>query len=119
MVAESGTQWIAWQYRIGDDVEHEDFSHQLLLERTTGRLLSITRNYEHERDVSMFFPEKETTRHYFPDAHTPQLTVRLRKLADGRVLTALGASGPTGQLVLLRPEMLPVLFPWMEPAPKQ
>ena len=113
MVAESGANWIAWQYRIGDDVEHEDFSHQLLLERGTGRLLAVTRNYGNERDVSALFPERETSRHYFPDEKAPQLTVRVRKLPDGRVLTALGANGPTAQLALLRPEMLSELFPWM------
>jgi hypothetical protein len=105
MMAESGTNGVAWQYRLGG-VDHDDFSHQLVFERRTGRLLSIARNYEEEHDVSALFPPKQTTLHYFPDAAAPQMTLRVRTLPDGLVLIALGRSGGTSQLVLLRRESL-------------
>jgi hypothetical protein len=113
MVAEAGSQWISWQYRVGENVEHDDFSHQLIFERGSGRLVSVTRNYEAEQDVAALFPAAETKLYYFPDERAPQLTIRLRRLPDDRILTALGARGATSQLVLMRPEQLPVLFPWI------
>lgn len=116
LVAESGSRWISWQYQLGD-VAHEDFSHHLLFERGTGRLLSVTRNYETERDISALFPARTTTVHYFPNAQAPQLSLRVRQLPGGRYLTALGAKGRSNQAVLLRAELMPVLYPWVNLLP--
>ena len=116
MVAKSGSQWIAWQYRLADDVAHEDFSHQLIFDRTTARLLSLARNYELEKNVDQFFPEKETSRRYYPNESAPQLTLRIRPLPNGLLLIALGNSGPTNQIVLLRREFLTELYPWLKQA---
>jgi hypothetical protein len=84
-----------------------------MFERATGRLISITRSYEVEHDVALLFPDKETTLHYFPSREAPTLIVRMRSLPGNLVLTALGASGVTSQLVLLRRESMPVVFPWL------
>jgi hypothetical protein len=113
MVAESGPALIAWQYRLADDVEHEDFSHQFLFDRDTRRLMCVTRNYELERDVSALFPARQTQLHFFPNAEAPRMALRVRTLPGGLVLTALGAAGASSQVVLMRQEMMPVLFPWV------
>jgi len=46
----------SWQYRIGGEVEHDDFSHVLVFRKADGRLISMTRNYVPERNVDAFFP---------------------------------------------------------------
>src|SRR6266487_6108846 len=51
LAADFGEDFHAWQYRIGDDVDHDDFSHSLVFRKSTGVLLAVTRNYPEDRNV--------------------------------------------------------------------
>lgn len=105
----------SWQYQIGTEDNHE-FSHVLLFRTATGELVSVTRNWEHERPVDEIFPPSETTAYYY-DAH---YGVRVRRLSGERVLIAMGASAPglpTGQIQLIRESALPQFHPWLKLRP--
>jgi hypothetical protein len=115
LVAGFGQDFLSWQYQIGD-VDHDDFSHQVVFRNSSREIVSITRNYEPERNVDELFPGPETTVHHFPDASKSQFSLRLRRLSGGRVLMAMGTSKPgqlTGQLVLMRESELRVFYPWV------
>jgi len=115
LAAEFGKDFLSWQYRIGN-VDHEEFSHQVVFRRSDGKLVSITRNYEEERNVDALFPDAETTVHSYPDEKKPEFRLRLRRLSGGRVLMAMGSAQKgklTGQLVLMRESELPVFYPWL------
>lgn len=117
MVADFGG-YRSWQYRIGEDVEHDDFSHALVFRKSDGVLVSITRAYDPERNVDAFFPAAETSVHWFKQPAQPDFPVRVRKLSGGRVLIAVGISKPgqkTSQLVLIRISELHQFYPWLEP----
>ena len=114
-VAEFGRDFLSWQFRIGE-FDHEDFSHQIVFRRSDVKLVSVTRNYEEQRNVDALFPESETTTHFYPDKDKPQFSLRLRHLSNGRLLMAMGTSRrgqTTGQLVLMRESELPFFYPWL------
>ena len=114
-VAGFGHDFLSWQYQIGN-VDHEEFSHQVVFRESTHRLVSITRNYDPERNVDVMFPPAETTVHHYPDGEKPQFSLRLRRLPGGRLLMAMGTSKPgqvTGQLVLMRESELRFFYPWV------
>ena len=114
MVADFG-RYRSWQYQIGE-VEHDDFSHALVFRKSDGRLVSVTRSYNPERNVDVFFPPTETTAHWFRTARQPDFAVRVRKLNGGRVLIAAGTSKSgqtTGQLVLMLRTELQHFYPWL------
>ena len=101
IVADFGKDFQSWQYQIGT-IDHHEFSHQVVFRKSDRSLVSVTRNYESERTVDTWFPESETTVHRMPGEHKTQFTVRVRRLAGGRVLMAMGVSQPgqkTGQIV--------------------
>ena len=105
-----------WQYQIGVEDNHE-FSHVLLFRAATGKLISVTRNWEQERPVDEMFPESQSKVYYYPDAAHPQYGVRVRRLSGGRVLMAMGSAkpgDPTGQVVLMRESELQVFHPWLK-----
>src|SRR5262249_25282 len=52
MVADFG-RYRSWQYQIGE-VEHDDFSHALIFRKSDGKLVSVTRSYNPERNVDVF-----------------------------------------------------------------
>lgn len=123
LVADFGRDYRSWQYQIGA-VDHDEFSHLLVFCKSGRVLISVTRNYEPERNVDAFFPEAETTVHHYPDADNRKYSLRLRRLSGGRVLMAMGTSKrgqPTGQLVLMRESELRNFYPWLfarlRPAP--
>ena len=106
----------SWQYQIGVEDNHE-FSHVILFRATTGELLSLTRNWEHERAVDELFPESQSKVYFFPDAAHPEYGVRVRRLNGGRVLMAMGSAKPgepTGQVVLIRESELHLFHPWLK-----
>ncbi len=114
-VAAFGQDFLSWQYQIGN-ADQEEFSHQVVFRESTREIVSITRNYEPERNVDTLFPPAETTVHHYPDAEKPQFGLRLRHLTGGRVLMAMGTSKPgqvTGQLVLMRESELRFFYPWI------
>jgi len=114
-VAGFGQDFLSWQYQIGE-VDHEEFSHQVVFRESTRAIVSITRNYEPERNVDALFSPMETSVHHYPDAEKPQFSLRLRRLPGGRVLMAMGTSRPgqlTGQLVLMRESELRFFYPWV------
>lgn len=112
MVADFAADFVSWQYQVGD-IDHEDFSHQLVFRKSTQALISITRNYDPERSVDEFFPQAETSVYSFPDAQKPQFSVRLRRLSNGRILMAMGTAKTTGQLVLIHEQELRNFYPWL------
>src|SRR5712671_123713 len=114
MVADFGA-YRSWQYQIGG-VEHDEFSHALVFRKSDGKLISISRNYDTERNVDEFFPDGETTTHWFRAAGQPDFAMRVRKLPSGRLLIAVGASKrgqTTSQLVLIRESELPHFYAWL------
>lgn len=121
VVADQGA-FRSLQYQI-DAHDPHDFSHVVLVARDSGRLLSITRNYEEPRRIDALFPAAETVTREFrsPGADRSQYFARVRPLAGGsRLLIAMGVSQPgepTSQLVVIRREAVPEFFPWLEPLP--
>jgi hypothetical protein len=114
-VAEFGPGMLSWQFQLGD-IDHHDFSHQLVFAGDGKTLISVTRNYEPAIAVDQFFPPHLTTVHHYPDAAHPQFSVRLRRLSGERALVAIGTSRPgetTTQLVLIRESFLPTFMPWL------
>ncbi len=117
MAAEFGTDYVSWQYRIAADADDHEHSHILVFRKSTRTLVSVTRAYEPERNVDEFFPPSDTSEHAFPDASAPRYRLRLRRLSGGRVLMAMGSAKPgepTGQLVLMRRDVLRVFYPWLD-----
>ncbi len=115
MTGEFG-EFISMQFQIGVVDQHE-FSHIVVIRKSDGSLVSITRNYEPEQVVDPLFPDDEVTVHYYPDDKVPQFSLRLRRLSGGRVLMAMGSakrSSPTGQLVIMRESELRHFYPWLK-----
>jgi hypothetical protein len=106
----------SWQYQIGVEDNHE-FSHIFLFRVSTGELLSVTRNWEHERSIEELLPLTESKAYYYPDSKNPVYGVRVRRLSEHRVLMAMGAAEngqPTGQVVLIRESELHHFHPWLK-----
>ena len=114
LVAESGKDFYSWQYQI--DSSDEDYSHYAVFRKTDGKLISVTRQYEPERNVDVLFPLAETVVCYFPDEAKPTFSARVRRLSGGRLLIAMGSAKPgqkTGQLLLIRETELGNFYPWI------
>src|SRR5260370_18786027 len=115
LTAEFGHDFQSWQYQIGD-IDHEEFSHQLVFRKSSGELVSIARNYEPQRNVDALFPDQLTRVFHYPDARNPQFSVRLRRLSEGRLLMAMGVSKAgqaTGQILLIKESELRYFYPWL------
>jgi hypothetical protein len=115
MIADFGN-YRSWQYQIGE-VEHDAFWHALVFRKSDGKLVSITRNYDPERNLDALFPASETTVHWFRVEGRADFPVRVRLLPGGRVLMAIGiskAGQTTGQLVLMLDTELRHFYPWVE-----
>lgn len=116
LVAEFGKDFYAWQYQLGELEDHDDYSHYLVFRKSSGKLVSIARQFVGQRAVDEWFPERETKTYFLGDAEKPQFQVRLRRLSGGRILLAMGVSKPgqqTGQVLLIREEELPIFYPWI------
>ena len=114
--AEFGKDFHSWQYQIGEG-DHEDFSHQVVFRKSTGELVSFTRNYESPRKVHTFFPVAESNAYAFQEAGKPDYPMLVRRLPNGRLLLAIGISKPqqtTTQLVVMRQSELRFFYPWLE-----
>jgi hypothetical protein len=115
VTADFGQDFVSWNYQIDVKDTHE-FSHQLVLRRSTGTLISVARNYEEPQNVDELFPEDQTKTYYFPDAEHRQYSVRGRRLGGGRILLAMGVSArgqTTTQLLLILESELPHFHPWL------
>jgi len=115
MAAPVGPELEAWQFQLGP-TEEEGFSHQFVFSKATGTLVSVTRNYEPEREVDSFFPAAETKAYFYPNAAKPEYRVRVRRLSGARLLIAMGVSKPgesTGQILLIRETELIRFYPWL------
>ena len=113
MSAEFGIDFQTWQYQIADG-DHDDFSHQLVFRKSTGKLVSITRNYEPQINVSAFFPKKDSATYKMEGS--PSYNVLLRRMNDGSLLLAPGLAKPdepAGQLMLMRESELRHFYPWL------
>lgn len=110
MVAPFGEDFVSWQFQIGN-VDLHDFSHQVVFRKSTSKLVSITRNFEPEADVDRLFPPSESRVYRFNS-----FPIRVRKLAGGAVLMAIGVSKPgdkTGQLVLMLENEVRFFYAWL------
>ena len=108
---EFGIDFQTWQYQIADG-DHDDFSHQLVFRKSTGKLVSITRNYEPQINVSAFFPKKDSATYKMEGS--PSYNVLLRRMNDGSLLLAPGLAKPdepAGQLMLMRESELRHFYP--------
>ncbi|WP_321473192.1 hypothetical protein [uncultured Paludibaculum sp.] len=115
LVADFGADLVSWQFQLGD-IDHHDFSHVLVFRRTDRALLSVTRNYEPERDVDALFPAAETASYAVPDTGVARFRMRVRRLPGERLLLAMsldGAHQPVGQLVLMRASEVGRFYPWL------
>src|SRR5262245_31923911 len=107
--------FISWQYFIGER-EDEEASHFLVFRKSDGRLLSVTRSFEHERDVAALFPATETAIHTFHGEHGEEYPVAVRKLDRGRLLLAMGfakPADPVRQVTLIRADQLQYFHSWL------
>lgn len=114
LTADFGKDFQSWQYRIGDG-DHDDSSHILIFRKSTGALVSVTRNFSPERTVDEFFPPAQWQT-YSSEFNGVRYSVRVRILPEGKLLLAMGtakAGQPTGQLILVSDTELPNLFPWI------
>ena len=114
LVGESGKDFYSWQYQI--DSSDEDYSHYAVFRKSDGKLISVTRQYEPERNVAALFPKAGTTVCFFPDSTKPPFAVSVRRLSGGRLLIAMGLSKSgqaTGQLLLIRESELGNFYPWI------
>ncbi len=113
LVAESGGGLVSWQFQLGE-IDHHDFSHVLVFRGSDRKLLSVTRNYEPERNVEALFPVAEMRSYAVPGATGYRM--RVRKLPGGRLLMALSlaqAGAPVGQLVLMKETEVGRFYPWL------
>lgn len=114
-VADFSPDYRAYHFQIGVDDLHE-LSHILVFSRASGKLVSITQNFEPERDVAALFPPAESRVHFWPDPDKPQYSILVRKLSGNRLLMSMGTrkpSDPAGQLMLIRREALAAFHPWL------
>ena len=112
-IADFGSGYQSWQYQI-DNSDHDSFSHQLVFRKSTGELVSVTRNYDPERPVDGYFPKQETRVESYPSSSRPEFTLRIRKLTGERLLLAPGGPGqPAGQIFIIRRDELRVFYPWL------
>ncbi len=112
LVADFAGDFLSWQYQIGD-IDHHEFSHQLVFRRSTRSLISVTRNYDPPRILDDLFPASETTTHHSPDK---SFHLRLRRLSGGRLLMAMGAAEAgqqVAQVLLIRQSELAHFYPWL------
>jgi len=116
MVTDTGN-YRSWQYRFGDDLDHDEFSHALLFRKADGKLVSVSRSYSPERKVDELFPAAETKTYSYPSEGAAQFSIRVRPLSGGRLLMAMGVSEPgqtTGQVVLMRESELRYFYEWLD-----
>jgi hypothetical protein len=116
MMADFGA-YRSWQYRIGEELDHDEFTHALVFRKTDGKLVSISRTYAPERNVDAFFPPEETKVCTLSNPGQADFSVRARPLPGGGVLMAIGSSQrgqPAGQIVLMHESELAHFYPWVE-----
>ena len=120
LVADFGAGLRSWQYHLGSGDNH-DPSHYLVFRRSSGKLVSVTRNYDPEELVDGLFPGSQTSTHFLRPPTDPPYGVRVRRLPGGRVLLAMGSpktGQPVSQLVLMLEADLASLYPWLADALK-
>jgi hypothetical protein len=116
MVADFGG-FRSWQYRFGEDLDHDEFSHALLFRKSDGKLVSISRTFQPERTVDEFFPLGETVSHSLTPAGQTEFRARIRRLPGGGLLMAMGTQQvgqATHQIVLMHESVLPLFYPSLE-----
>jgi hypothetical protein len=107
-----GQDFQSLQFQIAGGDTHE-FSHQVVLRRSTGAVVSVTRTWDEPRRLDALFPARRTQFVQTPDG---SFTVAVRRLSGGRVLVAPGVSGPETpghQIVLIAEAEIAAFFPFL------
>lgn len=112
---EAGPAHFSWYLQI-DNADTHDHSHVLLFRNEDKKLVSITRNFDEPLNIDGLFPAESSRTYYFKSANQPAWPARVRELAGGRILIAMGVAKPgerTNQLMLIRRTALPQYLPWL------
>jgi hypothetical protein len=113
MVADFGI-YRSWQYRFGEEIDHDDFSHALVFRKSDGKLVSVSRTYPEPRLADEWFPKNETAVHTLQVPGQIDFRVRVRRLAGGALLVAPGSGEwgkPVQQIVLIHESVLARFYP--------
>ena len=104
----------SWQYRFGEGLDHDDFSHALLFRKSDGALVSISRSYSEPRMADEWFPRAETKVYVLKVEGQAPFPMRVRRLGGGTLLLAPGSSEwgkPVQQVVLIHESVLARFYP--------
>ncbi|MEO8597770.1 MAG: hypothetical protein ABI759_30900 [Candidatus Solibacter sp.] len=104
----------SWQYRIGEELDHDDFSHALVFRRSDGKLVSLSRTYTEPRLADAWFPHDQTVVHTLHASGQLDFQMRVRRLPAGTLLLAPGSGEwgkPVQQLVLIHESVLARFYP--------
>lgn len=115
-VAEFGAGMVSLGYQLGGDLDEQEFSHQMVFEKASHRMISVVRNYEPEISVEALFPPSESVACYLREGGRDVFGVRARRLSGGRLLLAMGApkaGQTTSQLLLIRESDVGTIYPWI------
>jgi hypothetical protein len=113
MVADFGI-YRSWQYRFGEELDHDEFSHALVFRKSDGKLVSVSRTYTEPRLADEWFPKKETAVHTLRVPGQIDFRVRVRRLPEGALLIAPGSGEwgrPVQQIVLIHESVLARFYP--------
>lgn len=117
VVSALGDDLELWQYQIGVAEDDEEFSHHLVFRRSTGKLISASRNFETDRDVEWLFAGGRDSVYWFTGNEGARYGFRVLQLADDRLIVVPGSSAPgkpASRIMLIRRSELKYFFPWLD-----
>ena len=88
-----------------------------MFRREDGKLVSVTRNFHFAVNVDALLPVKSTQTYYWPNETDRQWPVRVRRMANDRLVIAMGVANPgetTTQVLIIRRSVLRLFLPWLE-----
>ena len=115
-IGDASPGYLTWYYKT-DVLDQHDFSHLLMFRREDGKLVSVTRNFHLAVNVDALLPVKSTHTYYWPNETDRQWPVRVRRMANDRLVIAMGVANPgetTTQVLIIRRSVLRLFLPWLE-----
>ena len=115
-IADSDSQFLTWYYQT-DVQDLHDHSHLLVFSKSSGKLISVTRNFHFPVTVDALFPEAKSQTHYWPTDADRHWSVRVRVLGEDRLAIAMGVrqtGDSTTQVVIIRRSQLKTFLPWLD-----